>query len=112
MQTAIPNFSDFLREKVGRNWVLHPRTARIRQRYGADVVCLSKQQYRALEAEYDMLYCAPTRNLHSAAPALMEACKRALADKAEQYADTFDSRMDNDKTVMALRTALKLAGMP
>ena len=47
--------------------------------------------------------------LIAASPVLLKACKKALEDKAAQYADTFDSRMDHDETVIALRAALAQA---
>ena len=39
-------------------------------------------------------------------PAAIAACRLALADKAAAYEGTFDSRMDVDPVVQALRTAL------
>lgn len=47
--------------------------------------------------------------LIAAAPDLRKACEKVLQDKAAQYADTFDSRMDHDETVIALRAALAKA---
>lgn len=48
-------------------------------------------------------------NLVVAAPDMLEALRLALADKAEQYRDTFDSRMDVDPTVAAIRDAIAKA---
>jgi hypothetical protein len=45
-------FSDYVRERVGANWVLARRTPRIIQSYGADVACLTKQQYGKLQEDY------------------------------------------------------------
>lgn len=50
----VPAFSDFLREKAGPNWVLARRTVRIVEKYGDDVVCLSRQKYQALVDEYEI----------------------------------------------------------
>ncbi len=33
----------------GNNWVLHPRTKRIVERYGEDVICLSRKRYEDAE---------------------------------------------------------------
>ena len=43
---------DFLRARFGKNWVLARRTARIVERYGADVACLTPKQYAQAEADY------------------------------------------------------------
>lgn len=58
--TPRPTSSDFLRERIGSsNWVLARRTPAIEARYGADVVCVSRKLYAAIEREYRTLYGAP-----------------------------------------------------
>ena len=47
------SFIDFLHSRIGDNWVLARRTARIVQRYGESVVCLTLKKYRALETEWE-----------------------------------------------------------
>jgi len=47
-----PSFLEFLRERVGRNWVIARRTPRIIARYGKDVTYLSAKKYDALQAEW------------------------------------------------------------
>ena len=47
------SFVEFMHQRVGKNWVLARRTARILQRYGDDVVTLTQAQYKALEQEYE-----------------------------------------------------------
>lgn len=42
-------------------------------------------------------------------PTLLDACKLALEEKARVYANTFDSTMDNDPVVIALRAAIAKA---
>jgi hypothetical protein len=54
------------REHGSRNWVLHRRTARIVERYGEDVVCLSPKQF----AEYEMQAELETADEHPAYPLL------------------------------------------
>ena len=49
---SYPSFSDFLRGRVGANWVLARRSAGVVRRYGDDVVCLSDKQYRGLQDEW------------------------------------------------------------
>jgi hypothetical protein len=78
-------FSEFLHEKVGKNWVLHRRTARIVERYGKDVVCLSQRQYRDLEAQYERMTLrsasgsGPCKALVDAAPELLAALDEIAA---------------------------------
>jgi hypothetical protein len=86
-----PSFSDFLRENVGRNWVLARRTSRIVKRYGADVVCLSQQRYTELELAFERLTgCSsinsrePSRFLKAAASDMLMAL-RACADALENH---------------------------
>lgn len=52
-------YLDFLREKIGHNWVIARRTPNIVARYGEDVVCISKQRMRAIDKEYRALYGDP-----------------------------------------------------
>lgn len=52
-------FLDFLRDKIGPNWVVAQRTPYIVARYGADVVCLSQKDYRDLQAGYRVLHGDP-----------------------------------------------------
>lgn len=40
---------EFHRVIGGSNWVLHPRTKRIVERYGEDVICLSPKRYADAE---------------------------------------------------------------
>ena len=48
--------TDLVERKHGvRKWVVHRRTRRIVERYGDDVVCLSKKRYRDLEREAERL---------------------------------------------------------
>jgi hypothetical protein len=52
--------SDFLAEQFGgKKWVIARRTARIVERYGEDVVCVSQARYRAAEREWRALYGDP-----------------------------------------------------
>lgn len=50
------DFLDFLRSRLGPNWVVARRTKRIVDKYGADVVTLSRKRYSALVTEYEALY--------------------------------------------------------
>lgn len=53
------SYLDFIRERLGRNWVVARRTPNIVCKYGADVVCISAQRMRALNLEYRKLYGDP-----------------------------------------------------
>jgi len=51
---------EFLRDRFGgKNWVLARRTPRIVERYGQDVICVSKKCYDAVEKEYRRIYGDP-----------------------------------------------------
>lgn len=64
------SITDLIERKHGsRNWVLARRTARIVERYGADVVTLSQAKYRALEIELEN----ENATQHPAAPVLAAA---------------------------------------
>lgn len=86
MEKTQPSFGDFLKARVGPNWVLARRTPRITRNYGQDVTCLSKKKFGALEAEYERETLrsavdpnAPSKALTAAAPQLLDALD-ALAD--------------------------------
>lgn len=51
-----PPFIEWARRQIGSNWVIARRTARIVERYGADVVCLTQSKYKALREQYRDLY--------------------------------------------------------
>lgn len=53
-----PPFIEFIRAKVGPNWVVARRTARIVRKYGEDVVALSQSQFTAIKDEYVAKYGA------------------------------------------------------
>lgn len=83
----VPTFSEYLRAKVGSNWVLARRTKRIVERYGADVVCLSRTRYKHLEAQYERetgrSAADPTMPSHAivmAAPRMLDALREIAAD--------------------------------
>lgn len=48
-------FVEFIRDRIGANWVIARPTPRIRAKYGADVVCLSPGRYKALGVEYEKI---------------------------------------------------------
>lgn len=52
-------YLEFVRGKLGSNWVVARRTSRILARYGEDVVCVSQQRLRAIDKEYRALYGDP-----------------------------------------------------
>lgn len=62
---------EFMRAKVGRNWVLARRTPSIVRRYGEDVICLSPAKYKALQAAFD----AQAPSVDNAARAMLVALK-------------------------------------
>jgi hypothetical protein len=68
MKVWYPGMADFLRERIGRNWVLHRRTARIVDRYGEDVICLTLRQYKALEVHHARLHKIERFRNHSGQP--------------------------------------------
>jgi hypothetical protein len=47
MRTRLPRIEDLSRVIGSQNWVLHRRTNRIVERYGKDVVCLTRKQYES-----------------------------------------------------------------
>ena len=46
-------FCDWMRRRIGTNWILTRRTNRVLRQYGDDVVTLSCKQYKALQNEYE-----------------------------------------------------------
>lgn len=55
-----PTFGDFMRDKVGKNYVIAPRASDgLRARYGDDVVVVTPARNRALTQEYRALYGDP-----------------------------------------------------
>jgi hypothetical protein len=48
------DYIDYLKQKLGPNWVLHPRTRRIVDKYGEDVVCVTAKQMREIDRAYRM----------------------------------------------------------
>ena len=53
MTENTPTFLDWLRKRIGRNWVIARRSKYIVARYGNDVVTLSSKQYAELQSEYE-----------------------------------------------------------
>jgi hypothetical protein len=46
------SFYDFLIRKLGGHWVIARRTARIIEKYGEEVICVSHKRYLELDAEW------------------------------------------------------------
>lgn len=115
MQTAAatPSFTDFLREKVGQNWVLARRSPRIVRRYGDDVVCLSQRKFNALEAEYELTTLkaahagGPAKSLADAAPDLLEALREAQSFIAIMFSSGRDAAIP-ELVPTALGPSIKL----
>jgi hypothetical protein len=78
--TQALSFSDFLRERVGPNWVLAQRlTPSLRAR--GYVTAVSPRAYAELEAEWERAtFGARLEDLHAAAPDMLEALKRLVED--------------------------------
>lgn len=93
---TIPTWPDFLRERVGNNWVLARRTPRIVARYGADVVCLSGKQLRELEREYRKAHGDPH-----------DKVRAELYRAAREAADLLMGIDPNFETLKKLRRALQ-----
>lgn len=53
MADTFPNEGEWLAARLGtRNWVVARRTARLVERYGDDVVCLSQERISSLRETY------------------------------------------------------------
>ena len=50
--SSLGGAADFMRKRFGKNWVLARRTARILERYGEDVRCVSPRKYAQCEDDY------------------------------------------------------------
>lgn len=71
------NFTDMVEKEYGtRNWVLARRSKRILERYGSDVITLSKKQYRELEADLDFMK-APEHPAHRTLTQFLESAQLA-----------------------------------
>lgn len=64
--TKQPTFCDFMREKVGANWVIARRSPRIVRKYGDDVATISQAAYRKLNAEYEARFRAAAAKIDGA----------------------------------------------
>jgi hypothetical protein len=49
-------FLEFIRSKVGRNWIVARRTPRNEMRYGDDAVFLTVKQCKAIQADWVAAY--------------------------------------------------------
>ena len=47
IKLQLPSPGALCRAIGSRNWVIHRRTRRIVEKYGADVICLTPKQYKA-----------------------------------------------------------------
>lgn len=52
-------YTDFINEKLGKNWVIARRTSNIVRRYGEDVKCVSQSRYKEVENQYHAIYGDP-----------------------------------------------------
>jgi hypothetical protein len=52
----MPDYLNFMTERLGSNWVLARRTSRIIARYGEDVNCVSHKQMRAVERDWRLAH--------------------------------------------------------
>jgi len=83
--TTVPNFSDWLAERLGtRQWVVAPRLSPYLRSKGYNLA-LSQKRYAALQAQYD------------AAQAAAKAERIALALFPDDYHDGTDCRAEVDR---------------
>lgn len=78
------SYSDFIRDKIGSNWVVARRTPRILAKYGEDVFCISQQALRKIDREYRALYGDPYDKVR----AQMYRALIAARENLEYSADT------------------------
>lgn len=52
-------YADFIRARLGGNWVIARRSPRVLAKYGEDVICISKQAMRKIDREYRTLFGDP-----------------------------------------------------
>jgi hypothetical protein len=73
-------YLDFVRGKLGSNWVVARRSPRILARYGEDVVCISKQRMRAIDKEYRALYGDPYDTVRAQMYLALVRAREAIVD--------------------------------
>ena len=83
-------YLDFMHARLGSNWVLARRSARIVARYGEDVKCLSKKEYREVEAAYRAQYGDPYDKVRAE---LYVAAKELLGYTMPSYAQEAAARL-------------------
>lgn len=116
-----PEFHEFLREKLGPEWVLARRTKRILDKYGHNVACISHERYKQLQDEWDRLYVAPKERLRDAAPDMAKALQCllwkaedqlfALKDSKNTYTDSSEYVTQLKEYIDNGRAALRKAGV-
>jgi hypothetical protein len=115
-QQTPADFSQFLAERVGRNWVLARRSSRIVAKYGESVKCLSQKQYTTLEAEYERLTLrsahgdGPSRALCNAAPDLLKVAQ--LFAKTIEYLIKVDMSKGDDEGARLKTVTLNMIVLP
>lgn len=93
--TAADSFADFVRQRVGANWVIAKRTSRIVAKYGDDVVGLTPARYRKLQADYEReTLCSPhggpAQCLIDAAPDMVDVLRQLV--EADNLTDLMAAR--------------------
>lgn len=72
-------YLEFIRDKLGTNWVVARRTANIVRRYGEDVVCISQQRLRVIDKEYRALFGDPNDKVRAQMYLALLSARAALA---------------------------------
>lgn len=90
-------YLDFMRERLGADWVLARRTSRILRQYGDDVNCITAKQLRKVERDYRALFGDPYDKPRAAMWLALKRAKRVL-----EFMGTHLARADYDEICAAI----------
>lgn len=113
-------FSEFMRDRVGPNWVIARRTPRIVRQYGEDVICLTPKRYEELEIDYEkrtglsaMDPTKPSRFVTAAAGDMLAALKDARlmlhAWRGSRLSKNLPAHEELEESIRLCETALAKA---
>lgn len=109
------DFLQFMRDRVGANWVIARRTPRIVHQYGDSVVCLSPKRYRALVEEHKALGTRATTDALDAIHSALETARKLIEQLPSGYTPGHRSGPQERETHAQLVVALRLGqkvGLP
>lgn len=102
------SMADYMREKVGRNWVISRRTPRIVAQYGEDVVCISPKEYKSIQVAFN----AQAPSIENAARAMLAALQRAMPHFGVVIHSAYPGERDEiRKTALEAIAQAKAAGI-